>query len=232
MLRNAKSKLARAEREVEFVEGEIYALDEEENLATIRSWRGKPDWPAIMRSGVMTSTWMLRKAFLERMGFRIGNDWSDVDQCVVHVQVPAGTDPASSAAHVDRVRNSIEMLLPALVPHADGLVWFGISGENIENCAMELKVSRDLTQVQVVTMRHQRAVEVVECAGLGDALYHIQSRYPTEDEESYVTDPATAPGDTGEALRRAVTAYVEGCRIAGMPIQEFAQSGVTDADRP
>lgn len=220
-LRNAKARLARAESEIADIQGELDSLQELEALDLLRSWRGIVDWPALMRRHLPTSIYMLRGHLLDRMGLRSGFDWADIDEPMLSISVPAASDAGEATRHVERVRGAVEFMLPFMKPHNDGRVWFTVIGEGLENYGIELRMTPDQSTVSLTRAMMGRVHSEEICDGLGDALVRIQSTWPGDPEISEgPVDPNAMPGETGQALRQAMRAFVEGCRGAGVPVSD------------
>lgn len=219
-LKNARARLNRAERDVEALEGELSELNEQDSLDLIRSWGGVPDWSVLLQPNRGMCLYMLAGFLLERIGLREPMGVSAAtNQFGVTIGVAAKKDPGAAADYVNRIRQSIEMLVPFIRPHEDGLLRFQVAGANIEDCALELRVSPDLATAKLVCLVFGRVVEEIAFdGGLGEALFYIQEMHPGYDVFEDPRDPATAPGDSGEALRAAIEAFVEGARQAGRPV--------------
>lgn len=218
-LRNAKARLVRAEAAIDDIESELSWLEHDDTLDIIRSWRGAPNW-----SLLLNTTWggmlryMLCDFFLERMGFGHCGTWSDTGQDVITIGVHNPLDPTTASSYVSRLRKSIEAIAGFVQPHEDGNLWFSIDGDNIEGFALTLRVSPDLLAVKIDRMHYGDVEDTEHFATLGEALFDLQQNYPVSrsrfDDYRHPTD---APGDSGEALREALTAFLDGCRRENVP---------------
>lgn len=217
-LRNARVRLKRAKSDVEDLEGQLAVLDEEDALDLIKSWRGVPDWSALLRSETAIHLYMLKSFFLEKMGLSHRGKWTDIDQTVVSVGVADPKEPEAAVSYVSRIAAAIETVLPHFVIHDDGLAWFNVHGRGIEGFALELRVAPDLSVVKILRLVYQRVKEEMVFDGLNDALFHLQGKHPASDAFEDPSDPAHAPGQSGQALREALSAFLEGCRSAGAPV--------------
>ncbi|MAD35254.1 MAG: hypothetical protein CMO30_08910 [Tistrella sp.] len=231
-LKNAKARLARAEADVRDLEGELEGLDHQETLATIQGWRGVPNWSLLLDSewGGMARH-MLCGFMLDRMGLCHGGSWSDTMQDVIAIGVYADSDPARAAEYVARLRASIEAVAPFVLPHEDGMLWFAIDGEGMDGFALTMRTSPDLGIVRIDQMRHGHVDGSEHLATLGEALFHLQVAHPIgwnrfEDHRH----PNEAPGESGDALREALIAFMEGCRTAGTPIELSNVGTMADTD--
>lgn len=221
-LKNAQARVARAERDVEDIEGELSTMAEEDAYDTIRSWRGVPNWPLLLQAeGATTSMYMLGQFMRERLGFMTSGMWGDTKQYAIHFGIASKDNPADAAAYVEKMRRNIEIILPYVTPHKpDGLRWFGINGEDTDGCALTLRLSEDLGIIKLVREVHTTVTDELSFETLGEALFHLQEKHPSHDAFEWLPSPADAPGGTGEALRYALTAFFEGCRTAGIPIEQ------------
>jgi hypothetical protein len=221
-LRNAKERERRAKAEIDEIESELTWMAEQEMLDLIKSWRGVPDWSTLLISEQGMALYGLANFMLGRMGLWTSNMWSDTKQIGIAISVAAKEDAGEAVTQVANVREAIEKISPHVLPHDDdGRLWFIVNGESIENCAVELRVSPDLSDIHLVTLHFGQIIEDLPFSVLGEALYHIQTEYPGMDMFEDQTDPSHAPGYSGEMLRLALTAFIEGCRSAGLPIDDL-----------
>jgi hypothetical protein len=220
-LRNAKARLARAERVIGNIKDELASMDGEDALDLIRSWRGVPDWSALLEAERGMHRYMLANFLLQRMGLSNSGIWSDTKQIAVSVGVPTSADPVLANAAVARRRAALETVVPFILPtHNTSACRFHVLGRGIEDFALILRLSPDLASVSLARLVFRSVEEEIQFATLGEALIHIQAEYPCYDvADEWRPNPDHAPGETGEALRRALTAFIEGCRSAGMPIE-------------
>lgn len=228
-LKNAKARLSRAEADVDSLEDELSWLDEQDALDLIRSWRGVPDWSVLLEAERGMSLYKLMDFMLDRLGFRSSGMWGDTKQVTLHFGIAAKDDPTEAAAYVARIRRTIEQIAPFVLPHGDGLLWFGINGADTDNCALELRMSPDLKSVKIVRLHYGEIDEEQVFSGLGEALFHLQDKHPSDDAFEWHQDPADAPGGTGEYLRLALSAFFDGCRSAGIPIEHAGFGALTNS---
>jgi len=220
-LRNAAARKLRAEAEIEDVEGELAWMDEQEDLDLFRSWRGKPDWDALLKGKGTTCRYMLANYFAEWMGLRLLGLRTDTDQQAIGLSVPTSEDSALAGEVVERRRRAIEAIAPFIIPaRTTSTIRFNVYGTNVDGFALELRLSRDLSDISLVKMQWGGVVEATPFATIGEALIHIQTTYPAGDVADEVGPQAEdAPGQTGDALRAALAAFLDGCRSAGMPLE-------------
>jgi hypothetical protein len=168
--------------------------------------------------------YMLSVFMLQRMGLDTGMTNPTIQQNVVSFRVPTSADPDRASAAVARRRRALEAILPSIRTNDKGQVEFSVFGEGVDAFALSLCMTATGEAIELVRMEYGREVDRVPFDDLGEALTHIQLEYPGPDvDEEWVPDPAGAPGSTGEAQRRAIEAFVEGCRVAGKPIPDCSQ---------
>ena len=220
-LRNARARLSRAEADVRDLEADLSWMGEQDDLDMIRSWRGVPDWSALLQTRDGMCLHMLRSFMLERLGFHSPMTWGDVGQAVLYFGVASKEDPAEGAAYVARIRRTIEQIAPFMLPHpSDGLLWFGISGDDTDNCGVELRIAPDLVSAVKISRLHSGVtMDEHTFSGLGEALFYIQDKHPSNDAFEARRDPADYGGYSGDCLRLALEAFFDGCRSAGIPVE-------------
>jgi hypothetical protein len=189
-----------------------------------------PEWRVLLVAEQGMALYGLMNFMLGRMGLWNSGMWSDTKQVTVTITVAPKDDLNDAVAQVAKIRESIEKIAPFVVPHEDGRLWFTVHGDNIENCGVELRMLPDLSDVHLVTLHYGEIIEDLRFEVIAEALYHIQSEYPGQDWFEDRADPADAPGYSGEMLRMALTAFIEGCRSAGLPIEENIFGAVAAED--
>lgn len=222
-LGRARARLRRAENEVQDLESELEHMRVEDDLEAIRSWRGRPDWHFLLDNDRTTPVYMLRQHFLERMSLDSGMSWADTNAPAVGLRMGAGTPENPAEQQIEHVERSLEIIVPWLIPRG-GAVWINVYATDLTDRALSLVMAPDRTDVRLETMVLGRIIEEdrVVFSSLREALVHVQLEFPMHDHDP-IADwrrPEDAPGGTGDALRAALEAFVEGCRIAGAPLPD------------
>lgn len=218
-LRNAKARKQRAEAEIDQIEADLDALEAVDTLALIRSWRGKLDWKALLEPNQGMHLFMLASFCLDRLGLTIGGIWTDTGHSVIRLSVPTSSDHELAAAVIRQRWNGIETIAPYIKPTEDGTRRFMVFQSDGD--ALVLHLSADLTVIRLSETAHPTMGDHQAFATIGEALLHIQTQHPGGDAAEWATpiDPLHYPGDSGVALREALTAYLDGCRSAGLPVE-------------
>ena len=168
-------------------------VDEEAALITadlIASARERGiDWAALLSPDAPDGKALtrLREQALSGLGIQGSGIWADNNQPALKISLIR-----DSKTCLDRTENAIRILSPALLPHADGMIWWGVLEQTLSSSGVHLlKTSPDLSRA-VLSIRTYGRVRNQELGNLRAALEHIQKHHWYQEAEEDPDDEHAA----------------------------------------